>query len=394
MREEAEKDRKKQNIKNYLDNFEKDKKEIEARSKEFEKKREERLKYLKEVNLRAELKVKERYEKEEEEKSRKQEKKSSDMEDKIFRMQQKSIDFREEQLRQREEWRANRRSLDGKQYIHQKYEEMFKANEEKYLSELNQKHEEETLKRKIQLKPIKHEELDSFQHKYEEDRQKLILEREKRRILEKEEIKNHALNDIKSNSLVYYRLIEEEKMEKEKQEKQKLEKNFTSMRRNNFSKIIKDNMPPKINPEKRKEIENRMLKIKTSKLLIKGQGPYERKPYNRSKIIVLRKRDPNKPNKYKWKLNLSLDNEVEEELKKQKRPKSHYGGFNNSFNKSNFSNRTVGNLGASTGNYSRKNFSVDKRVPLLKNPDYLAENRIKKSHSIMSHSVNRSNIFI
>jgi len=31
MREEAEKDRKKQNIKNYLDNFEKDKKEIEAR---------------------------------------------------------------------------------------------------------------------------------------------------------------------------------------------------------------------------------------------------------------------------------------------------------------------------------------------------------------------------
>ena len=64
--EEQLKDKKKQNIKNYLDNFEKDKKESEQKSKEFEKKREERMQYLREVQLKAELKVKEKYEKIEE----------------------------------------------------------------------------------------------------------------------------------------------------------------------------------------------------------------------------------------------------------------------------------------------------------------------------------------
>ena len=380
--EEQLKDKKKQNIKNYLDNFEKDKKESELKSKEFEKKREERMQYLREVQLKAELKVKEKFEKIEEERTNKETKRREDYEQNLVRMRQKSIDFLEEKIKQREEWKLNKRSIDGKEYLHNRYEEMFNKKEEAFQSDLQQKQEEERLKRKLLLKPIRHEVFDEFQHLYEEEKKRRILEKEKDRIIELEVVKSHALNDFKSNSLFYYRVLEEEKAAKELSEKKYMEKNYTSMRRGNFSKIVRENIPPKVNLEKKKEIEDRVYKIKHSKIIKKHI-------YDRSKIVLLKKHDPNKPKKFNWKLNLSIDESLEKDLKKQKRAKSHYGSFNNSLNKSkDVSDRplSVGNVGSSIGYNSSKNFTVDKRVPLTKNPDYLTESRVKKSHNIMCHS--------
>ena len=390
MNEEFEKDKKKQNIKNYLDNFEKDKKESEIKSKEFEKRREERMKYLKEVQLKAELKVKEKYEKIEEEKLNKETKKREEYEQNLIKMRQKSIDFLEEKIMQRNNWKQEQKAIEGKVYIHNKYEEMFKKKEEKYQEEINQKIEEETLKRKIILKPIKHVDLDEFQRKYEEERKTKILEKDKERILRFEEIRNNASNDIKSTSLIYYKVIKDEKQIKEKKEKQKLEKNYTSLRRGNFSKIIRENIPLKSDVTKKKEVADRIFKLKTSKII-------SRKSYDRSKIVLLKKHDPNKPyNNIKWKMTLSLDESNEKDEKKAKRPRSHYGGSgsNSSFFRSSSLSRPLsGQIGSnSSSGYSlSKNLVVDKRVPLNKNPDYLTENRIKKSHNPMSLSVNKSN---
>ncbi len=377
MAEEYEKDKKKLNIKSFLDNFEKDKKDSELRSKEFERKREERIKYLKEIQLKAELKVKEKYEMIESDKKDREVRKREEYEQNLVKMRQRSIDFLEEKIKQREDWRQSQKELEARQYTyaHHKLEDFFNQKEKKHQEEQGLKHEEETYKRKQALKPIKHEEIDAFQNKYLENKKKLIYEKERERIIKLETIRNNAQQDPKPTSIMYYRVLEDEKHQKEDQEKKKIEKSLISAKRGNFSNHLREHITPKVSQGKKKELEDMVFKLKTSKII-------KKKTYDRSKIVLLKKHDPSKPYRYSWKINLTLEDSQEKDVRK--RPQSQYSRTA-SFDKENTLNRPLSGFNTS------KHLSVEKRVPLQKNPDYLTENRIKNSHNRLSQSMNKSN---
>jgi hypothetical protein len=367
---------KKFNLKQFLDNFEKDKTEAAQRAKKWEIEQKERMKHLLEVEEKAKQKLK----KKEEENLMQIKQKEKEREDAYFRKldkrKQKDKVIHENLEKIKEEWKN--KTIIQQEYRFQKYEKEFKEKEAK---ENEERKNEEILKlqeRKNYLKPINREEINEFSKKHMEERQKKILEKEKERLTKLEEIHTKNENMPKNETVAYLKAVEQAKQHKEMIEKEKLDKIYKKMKIKQFSKVIKTELLPKIDEKKKKELEERVQDLKTGpkvKHLKKASS-------NRGRII-LKKPDPNKPNKYTWKLKLNSSDDSVRGLSKNNRKsrsksarsfsQSKINEVNDNYEDDNFETEVRRKLS--------KSRSQEKRKPLSKKPDYLTEMRNKKNNS-------------
>ena len=334
----------KNKIKNFLDNFEKDKEIIETRAKKYYKES-QTIKN----NLTKEIeKTQAKIQKEIALKQKEDENNKKNLL-KEFKLKEKAL----ENKRAKE---YIKKALMYKGFITHKLDKNIK----KYLffqkAENFQKFQEnlilsENKRRKLLMKSLSRDELNTFQRNYIENKEKFNSENsvKKKKLFKewnerKNSLPNHSKNFLKDES------------DKEKDEEKKIEKNEKIndliQIKINYSNLIKDEKKPKVDnklKEKRLEIINR---LENPKNYVK-EDDLKRKKHKR---ILLKKRDPSKTSL--WELKLE-DPQIEK------------------LNNSDFVRRPKKIIASSSNKAPHK--ALDKKI------DYLKEFRNKKIKSVMSN---------
>ena len=328
---------KKLNVKEFLENFEKDKLKAEEQARKYsEEKKIREQKMLNSVLKGNEKKEKEITTLELEEK----EKKKKELE----KIRMKEL----ERIRERK--RENKEKLDYiREHANDKAENenkyLFKKLENQYQKKVEQEIKLEILKKRERMREgtVTREDIIEFDKKQKEFelKKKNEMEEEKKKL--KEQWKQ--IKDIlpKFESSMMQKLREEEnqmKVQKEFEENKKLAK---IQEVKNYSKTVHKLFLPKINENVRKEREERIKNLNVKNNIKKIQ-----RKKNNGRIILV-KPDPNKPKKYGWKLKLEPDNKDEQG--------------------SNYRKNENPNL--------RSKSASKKHKPLSKLPDYLTEMRLK-----------------
>ena len=324
--EEFNNGNKKFNLKQYLDNFEKDKRDAELREQKWKKDQEQRIKVFEENQKKISEKLKQKADNESLVNSlRKQEnylKKLEGMKAKTKNMHDDIRNLNE----MKEEWKKN--PISEKQYLFKIAEEEFLRKEKEKKDEEKKKFENELYKIRENNKPIRMNSLNEFKKNYNEKRQNLLYEKEKERLLKKEEILQKNSNLPKGETTTHQKIVEEEKKLREQKEKEKMDKVYTKLKIQQFSKVIQTTMIPRIDDNKRKEIEE--------KIQSEHQRP-KRIEYKSVGRVIFKKSNKDK-----------------------------------SVDKSN----TIDANNINSNNNNKR--SVEKKVPMEKRPDYLMEIRAKK----------------
>ncbi len=339
---------KKFNLKQYLDNFEKDKALAVSKTRKWEYEQKRRVERLEEMQEVARNKIKEK----EEGRLNKIKEKEREREEayklKIQKEESRAKQRHDDIERLRDEW-AQRNSTND-EYQFQRMEKEFLEAQTKQ-AEAKKNHESLIMQEKRNLmKPIQREELEEFSKKVTEERKRIMFEKERERLSKINEINTLNENLPKAETETYQKAVEQSKKQKECIEKVKLDKIYKSMKIKQFSKVVKTELLPKIDDNKRRELEKRIDKINT-------KVEHHKVGNSRKGRVLLKKRDPNKPNKYKWdlKINSSFDDN-----RNRSRSKSARSDSENSIRR------------------KSRSRSGEKRKPMEKAPDYLTEMRVHK----------------
>jgi len=372
--EEINNHNKKFNLKQYLDNFERDKKEAELREQRWKKEHEQRVKVFEEQQKKIQEKLKE---KAENENLYNNLKKQENYLKKLEQIKLSAKNHREEVKKLaelKEEWKA--RPISENQYLFKIAEEEFKKKQQQMQEEEKKRLENEIAKIKQNYKPITKDQIEDFKKNYEEQRQKLMYEKEKERLLKKEEIMQRNNNLPKAETYVHQKIIEEEKKIRENKEKEKMDKIYNKLKIKQFSKVIQTSMVPKIDESKKKDIEDRIQ--------AENQRP-KKIEYKRNGRVILKKPDPSKSKKFGWELKLNNSNLSEDS-------RNNANDNKKSISRNVFSSSILNKSRPLTGENklrSSKSRSGEKRKPMEKNPDYLTEIRVKKT--LMETKANNTN---
>ena len=338
---------KKLNIKEFLENFEKDKEKSEELVKKLnEEKKIREQKMISSIKKSYDIKQKE-YEQmklDEEEKKKKELEKIRLKELEIIRERNRENKDKLNYIRQH----ANDKPANMSQYL-------FKALENKY----NEKHQKEIqteiIKKREKMKEnsVSLEEIFDFEKKQKEleIKRMIEIEEEKKKLKEQWKLNKDILPKFESNMMQMIK--EEEKKNKEKKEIEDAKKKLKQQEIKNYTENINKLYLPKINPSMKKEREDRIKNLE-----IKNNIQHITKKKNNGRIL-LKKPDPNKPSKYSWKLKLELDEQ--DKLNKN--------------NKNNIQKKRAK--------------SAQKHEPLEKLPDYLTEMRLKNTQIIENKSQNK-----
>ena len=286
---------KKLNIKEFLENFEKDKEKSEELVKKLnEEKKIREQKMISSIKKSYDIKQKE-YEQmklDEEEKKKKELEKIRLKELEIIRERNRENKDKLNYIRQH----ANDKPANMSQYL-------FKALENKY----NEKHQKEIqteiIKKREKMKEnsVSLEEIFDFEKKQKEleIKRMIEIEEEKKKLKEQWKLNKDILPKFESNMMQMIK--EEEKKNKEKKEIEDAKKKLKQQEIKNYTENINKLYLPKINPSMKKEREDRIKNLE-----IKNNIQHITKKKNNGRIL-LKKPDPNKPSKYSWKLKLELD---------------------------------------------------------------------------------------
>ena len=338
---------KKQNIKEFLENFDKDKEKTEEYIKKLnEGKKLRDQKMMNSIKKSYDIKQKE-YEKmklDEEEKKKKELEKIRLKELELMRERQKENKDKLNYIKQH----ANDKPANVNQYL-------FKALENKYNEQQKTEIQNEIMKKREKIKEnsVSLEEIFDFEKKQKELELKRMIEmeEEKKKIKEKWKKTKEILPKFESNMMQIIK--EEEKKNKEKKEIEEAKKKLKQQEIKNYGENVNKLFLPKINQSMKKEREQRIKNLD-----IKSNIQHITKKKNNGRIL-LKKPDPNKPSKYSWKLKLELD---EPELEKSIKSKS--------------PNQVQ----------LKRSKSAQKHEPLEKLPDYLTEMRLKNNQKIENSS--------
>jgi hypothetical protein len=367
-------------IKNFQQNFEKDKKEVEEKEIIWRRDQILRIKKFEVEQERIKEKFLEKLENEEMENNQKKQDKYLEQ---LEKLKQKNEALRESKEVYQERLRESKENpIDLTKLIYKLNEENFKQKEKLEKEEYKTKMIEELAKLKNIKKRISLKEIEEYKKNYEETQKKRQYEVEKEKLLKKEELmKKNALLP-KSNSKLYGKIAEEEKKIRIIKEKEKMDKVYTAMKIKQFSKIVLKTIVPKIDEEKRTELQEKISKSQQIRPEKIGKSKSER--------IILKKPDPDKPNKYKWEPKLDPIDEINNSnnYKNKNRNNNNINNNNKERNKSVYFN-TYGNEENINSNLNELNSDTiskykaiergkstsPKRIPLLKNPDYLTNKR-------------------
>lgn len=401
--------KRKVDLKKFVENFENDKRKVEIEVKKWEKDNQERYKRLLDNQLNQEKRLKEITEKHIEKQKIETENKRQKEKKKEEEILQKYKEKRKQQEEERKEWEAKVEDIKSQfkevpskldipknttntklttnelKYIYELKEEKFKEKikKEKELKEKNMK--EKLTEIKSLFRPIQRDEIDEFARKYEETKQEKILKLERDRALRLEEIETQNQNLPKPETQFYEKAIKEEKENKENLEKAKLEKIYKQMKVRNFSKAVKENVIPKIDEDLRMKLQLKKEQLQNPKLYIEHHHK-RKKPR-----VLLKKPDPKQPRVYgkkdgKWKVDLNKSINSVRRSNSQHRNRTLRSnsalsrGRDYSRDEKSFVqfNKTSTSAKYSRSRSARKSKSKKKRKPLPKPPDYLTEMRIKK----------------
>ena len=330
---------KKINVKEFLDNFEKDRLKAEAQARKYSEEKKKREQRILNSMLKEEKKEKENDDlilKENEKKKKELEK---------IRLQELER-LRERKREKKEKIDHIREHVNDKAENENKY--LFKVLERKYNEKVEQELKKEIMKKREKMKEgrISLNEIVEFDKKQKELELKRLVEIEEEKKKLKEQWKQTKENLPKFESTLTQKLKEEENQKKEKIELEQYKKQSKIKEIKNYSQTVQKLFLPKINENIKKERENRIKNLRTKDNIQKIQ-----RKKNNGRILLV-KPDPNKPKKYTWKLKLEPD-------KKQD---------NNS-----------SLLYPKNENPIMRSKSADKKhKPMKKLPDYLTEMRLEK----------------
>ena len=330
---------KKINVREFLENFEKDKIRLEEQARKYsaeKKKREQRL-------LNSILKDEKRVKENEDLINKENEKKKKELEK--IRMQELER-LREKKREKKEKIDHIREHANDKAENENKY--LFKVLERKYNEKVEQELKKEIMKKREKMKEgrITLVEIVEFDKKQKELELKRLVEIEEEKKKLKEQWKQIKENLPKFESTLTQKLKEEENQKKEKIELEQYKKQSKIKEIKNYSQTVQKLFLPKINENIKKERENRIKNLRTKDNIHKIQ-----RKKNSGRILLV-KPDPNKPKKYSWKLKLEPEKRQE-------------------------ANNTI--LYSKNENPNLRSKSADKKhKPMRKLPDYLTEMRLEK----------------
>ena len=287
----------KNKLKNFLDNFERDKEIAETRAKKY-------FQEYKQANKRIEedLKLKtDKVKKELEEKEKEEEKKKLDIIQE-FKKKQRAI----QQKRYKE---YMKKALVFKNFIGEKPK--FKISDylyNRYLDKFSQEESKalklENTKRKEIMKSISRQELKDFALKYDTKKEKMKSEKEEKIHKFKEDWKKRKSVLSKYISSFSEATVNEVKKKEEEEKILKIERIADLInKKKNYSKNLKEEKKPPISEKLKQQRLEEINRLQNPRqYIIKNTFSYKK-----NKRIVLKKRDPNKPSKFRWKLKLELD---------------------------------------------------------------------------------------
>ena len=331
---------KKINVKDFLDNFEKDKLKAEEQARKYS----EEKKIREQKILNSVMKGNERREKEynilqNEEK----EKKKKELE----KIRMKELErIRERKRENQEKLEHIREHAKDKAENENKY--LFKVLENQYKKKVEEEYKKEILKKREKMREgtVSREEIIEFDRKQKELELKRMVEMEEEKKKLKEQWKQTKDILPKFESSVMQKLKEEENQMKEQKEFEENKKRAKMKEVKNYSQTVQKLFLPKINENIKREREDRIKNLNAKNNIKKIQ----RKKNNGRVLLV--KPDPNKPKKYKWELKLKPDNKAEQ-------------------------NNSIMNHKDNNPNLRSKSANK-KHQPLKKLPDYLTEMRLEK----------------
>ena len=344
---EYQKEKKKLDVKSYLENFYRDKKECENFVDTLEK----------ETAVREQLK---------EERMKKENEKQNAMDEKIKETQKNKIEQRRienKEIFKKMSERNNKIKREISDSLLRKEEKikhnyLYNIMEDKYKQKVteyeeNQRNEFEKLlnKRKDFYKiKIRKSELDEHSEKVESIKKEKLLKMEKERLLQLEIIKseNLKLEQKKEVSKFHLDVLKINQEIKQRDEKIKVENLHNSLKVKKYSEFLKEHIPIHTDELKKKELKDRVERLDNPRSAVKHH--YE---YKKNNFIKFVKFNENSKKKYKWDV----------DLKKSAESLKAISSKPGSSKESDKIAHTEGNRNLST---------VEIRKPLEKRPNYLS----------------------
>ena len=349
----------KNKLKTFLSNFERDKEIAETRAKKY-------FQEFKEVNKRKKKDMKEmidKFKKEMEEKENEDKKKKLDLLQEFIK--------KERAIEQKRYNEYMKKALEFKNFILEKpklklNDYLYNKKLEKFYQERNNALRLENSKRKEMMKSISKEEFKSFALNYDLKKEKMNNNKEEKKIKLTEEWRKRR-NLLPTYISCFSETAKVETKNKEKEEILKTEKRLALIdKKKKYCKNIKEEKQPSINKKLQQKRLDEISRLNNPKeYFIKN--PISPK---KSKRIILKKRVPEKPSKFKWKLKLEVD------------PLAH---LNNSDTSNDILIKRPKRIKMSTSFDNKKNHPPAKKI------DYLKQIIFKNEHK---KSMSNKNIFL
>ena len=311
LNEEDINNKKQENLKNFIDNFERDKEIIEIRTKKYLKEKKERKKRMaNDLNQIAEKRKKELEDKDKKEKEKK--------EKMINQLKREAKEIENKHSKE-----VGAKFLLYKPYINEKVEGtskryLFMQKYEQFLKNEKSLIDKENFNRKKKMKHITNEELEEFNNKMDKKREEkqLITDKKTEKLLEDwNERKKTIPEYVSPFSENAYKAITKNVQEfQDKKDRLKA----LNIKKQEFGK--NDVKQPQINKDLEKQRLELIDNLNSKKIFLEKDTLQHRKRKGR---ILLKKPDPNKPSKYSWKLKIlnTSDNEISIEKSLIKKPK-------------------------------------------------------------------------
>ena len=302
------------NLKSFLDNFERDKEIAEIRAKKYLKENKQRKQlYINNANLFEEKLKQDMIQKDKEEKENQKQL--------VLKLRKQAKDLESKQSKKIEQ-----KSLLYKPFINQKVDKtknyLFMKQYEKFIKNEQRLIDKENNLRKNYMKPFSKEEIDEFIEKMDKKREeKKLIAEEKAQKLQQEWKEREKI--IRQNVSPFLEKAFEGITNHIKEEKAKNEqRNFLLDKKKGYGTEIRtSHIPPK-----NKSLEQKRLatinNLDPRRFLLNKDTLQHHKRKGR---VLLKKVDPNKPNKYDWlkQLNKSAENDPNIEDKLIKKPKNY-----------------------------------------------------------------------
>ncbi len=302
------------NLKSFLDNFERDKEIAEIRAKKYLKENKQRKQlYINNANLFEEKLKQDMIQKDKEEKENQKQL--------VLKLRKQAKDLESKQSKKIEQ-----KSLLYKPFINQKVDKtknyLFMKQYEKFIKNEQRLIDKENNLRKNYMKPFSKEEIDEFIEKMDKKREekKLIAEGKAQKLQQEWKEREKIIQQYVSPFLekAFEGITNDIKEEKAKNE----QRNFLLDKKKGYGTEIRtSHIPPK-----NKSLEQKRLatinNLDPRRFLLNKDTLQHHKRKGR---VLLKKVDPNKPNKYDWlkQLNKSAENDPNIDDKLIKKPKNY-----------------------------------------------------------------------